>query len=53
MTVLVVNVFGQQVAELPVTSEKTVWDTRQTKKGIYFYILELEGKVVSGKLTII
>lgn len=51
--ILITNIFGQEVVRIPVKEEKTVWDTRQTKKGIYFYILELEGKVVSGKLVII
>lgn len=52
MTVVVVNVFGQQVAELPVTSEKTVWHTDKVKNGVYFYKVELDGEVLSGKVVV-
>ncbi len=48
----IMNIFGEQVETLFVKSEKTVWDTRQTKNGIYFYRLELKGKMVSGKVVI-
>ena len=50
--VVIVNVFGQEVASLPVRHEKTVWDTRTVTNGIYFYRVEIEGKVVSGKIVI-
>ncbi|RLD61253.1 MAG: hypothetical protein DRJ05_03035, partial [Bacteroidetes bacterium] len=49
MTVVVVDVFGQKVAQLPVTSEKTVWNSDGMKSGIYFYKLKIEGEVISGK----
>jgi hypothetical protein len=52
ITVVIVNVFGQTVKTLPVTSEKTVWDCRNIKCGIYFYKMELHGKLVSGKIVI-
>jgi hypothetical protein len=62
MTVVVDNVFGQEVARLPVKGEKTyspsanlrrtTWDCRDVKSGIYFYKLEIEGKIVSGKIVI-
>jgi hypothetical protein len=49
--VRVVNLFGQEVAKLPVKSEKTVWDCREVEDGIYFYFLEIEGKRYSGKVV--
>jgi len=62
MTVVVVNVFGQEVARLSVKGEKTyspsaslrrtTWDCRDVKRGIYFYKLEIEGKQVSGKIVV-
>ncbi|OQX75237.1 MAG: hypothetical protein B6D61_10750 [Bacteroidetes bacterium 4484_249] len=52
MTVVVVNIFGQEVARLPVKGEKTVWDCRDVQNGIYFYSVEIEGKVVSGKVVV-
>ncbi len=52
MTVFIVDVYGQGVAELPVTSEKTVWNTDKVKDGIYFYRVEVEGEVMSGKVMV-
>jgi hypothetical protein len=62
MTVVVVNVFGQEVARLSVKGEKTystsaslrrtTWDCRDVKNGIYFYRVEMEGKQVSGKIVV-
>ena len=51
-TLVVVDVFGQEVVRLPVKSEKTVWDCRGVRNGIYFYKVEIEGEVVSGKIVI-
>jgi hypothetical protein len=50
--VVIVNVYGQQVARLSVKTEKTVWDTRQVNNGVYFYNVEIGGKVLSGKIVI-
>jgi hypothetical protein len=50
--VTIVNVYGQEVASLMAKEGKTVWDTRQTKDGVYFYGMEIEGKVVSGKIVV-
>ena len=48
----IVNVFGQTVETLLVKSEKTVWDTRKVKAGVYFYNVEIDGKVLSGKIAV-
>ncbi|NOX48144.1 MAG: hypothetical protein GXO89_14315 [Chlorobi bacterium] len=53
MTVVIVNVYGQKVAELPLLTEKTVWDTRHSKAGVvYYYRLEIDGKILSGKIVV-
>ncbi|NOX46985.1 MAG: T9SS type A sorting domain-containing protein, partial [Chlorobi bacterium] len=46
------DVFGQQVSELTVTSEKTVWHTDEVENGVYFYRAEIKGEVISGKVVI-
>lgn len=48
----IVNVFGKQVETLSIKTEKTVWDTREVKNGIYFYKIEIDSKVLSGKIVI-
>ncbi len=48
----VTDIFGQEVIKLDVKSEKTVWDCREVKDGIYFYALEIEGKRYAGKVVI-
>ncbi len=52
MTVVVFNIFGQEVIKLPIMDIKTVWDTREVKNGIYFHHLEIEGKMISGKVVV-
>lgn len=48
----ITNTFGQQVAWLPVKSVKTIWDTRNIQNGIYFYSIEIDGKVFCGKIVV-
>ena len=50
--VVIVNIFGQTVKTLPVKSEKTTWDCMDVKNGIYFYRVEIEGTVLSGKIVV-
>jgi hypothetical protein len=50
--IIITNSNGRQIAILPVNNKKTIWDTRDVKSGIYFYSVEIEGKVVSGKIVI-
>ena len=52
VTIVVVDVFGQKVVRLPITSEKTVWDTRKMNKGIYIYRFENNEKLYTGKIVI-
>jgi hypothetical protein len=51
-SITITNIFGQEVAQLPVKTEKTVWNTRMVKEGIYFYNIEIEGNLVSGKVVV-
>ncbi len=51
-TIQIRNPYGQLVAELPAMDEKTVWDTRKIKSGVYFYSLNVSGLSKSGKIVI-
>jgi hypothetical protein len=46
------NIFGQEVAMLPVKRERTVWDCRDIEQGIYIYKIEIKGLTVAGKIVI-
>ena len=50
--IIIMDVFGREVESLMVKAEKTVWDTREVQSGIYFYNLEIDSKVLSGKIVI-
>jgi hypothetical protein len=51
-TVVIMDIFGRQVARKVVTSEKTVIDLRQLLNGIYFYSVEKENIRYPGKIII-
>lgn len=48
----ITNTFGQQIAQLEVKGNKTVWDARTIQAGVYFYFLEISGKRYSGKVIV-
>jgi hypothetical protein len=48
----ILNVFGKEITSLQVNAEKTVWDTRQVQNGVYFYRLEMAGKMYGGKIVV-
>jgi hypothetical protein len=48
----ITDIFGRKVVELPLKSEKTVWDCREIENGVYFYISKIEGEKYSGKVVI-
>jgi hypothetical protein len=52
-TIQIRNPYGQLVAELPAMDEKTVWDTRGIRAGMYYYTFTDSGKSQSGKILII
>ena len=58
-SILIKDIFGQQIAELSIknhhliiSNSKTVWDCRKIQNGVYFYQLEVDGIVRSGKVVI-
>jgi hypothetical protein len=57
--ILIKDIFGQQIAELPIKNQKSkiinqkkVWDTRKIKSGVYFYTLNASGFNKFGKIVI-
>jgi hypothetical protein len=52
-TIQIRNPYGQLVAELTAKDEKTVWDTREIRAGMYYYTFTDSGKSQSGKILII
>lgn len=46
------DVFGRKVAEIPLKSEEIVWGTGNVPAGLYFYSLQLNDKIISGKLIV-
>ncbi len=46
------DIYGRNVATLPVKAKKTVWDARAVKNGVYLYTLRGTGVVKSGKIVI-
>jgi len=51
-TVQIFNVYGRQVANIALATEKTVWDCSKMPDGLYLYTMEWNGKILSGKLVI-
>ena len=49
---IITNSFGQQIAILTAKNDKTIWDTRKIKPGIYFYSYTTEIVHKSGKIVI-
>lgn len=50
--IIIVNIFGQEIAILPSIQEKTVWDTREIKNGFYYFNIEIDGIVHNGKIIV-
>lgn len=46
------DVFGREIVNKAIISEKTVFDLRGLMDGMYFYSVELDGNLYSGKLVI-
>jgi len=47
-----INIFGQQVIGKYITSEQTILDLRLLQNSVYFYRLQLNGMLYSGKIVI-
>ena len=50
--ITIINTLGQQIAQLEVKGNKTIWDARGIQAGVYFYFLKIEGKRFSGKVVV-
>ena len=46
------DVFGREVLRKAVIAEKTVFDLRGMPDGIYFYKVEMDEKLLSGKIIV-
>lgn len=52
-TISITNIYGREIDQIPLTGDKTVWDTREVAMGVYFYRIENSNTFVSGKLIIL
>ncbi len=52
-SILITNSFGQSVAQMPISGDKTAWDCRNISPGIYFYQFQTTEKTYTGKFLII
>lgn len=48
----IMDVNGKLVVELPFKTGKTIWDTGKIKSGVYFYQVNVNGIISSGKIVI-
>lgn len=52
-TLLITDLSGRSIAELPFCGTKTVWFTGKTAPGIYLYKISSSGKTFTGKLVVV
>ena len=52
VTIEIINILGQQVMSKLTTSEQTILDLRLLQNSVYFYQLQLNGMIYSGKMMI-
>ncbi|MDD3744211.1 MAG: T9SS type A sorting domain-containing protein, partial [Lentimicrobiaceae bacterium] len=52
-TITITDITGRQVATIPLTGEKTSWQTAGLPSGVYLYRIEGNNAVASGKLVIL
>jgi hypothetical protein len=52
-TITISDITGRQVASMPITGEKTVWQPGIIPSGVYLYRIEGATTVASGKLVIL
>lgn len=51
-TIAITDITGRPVAEMPVSGQKTVWNTSEVAPGVYLYRIENNGNIQSGKALI-
>lgn len=52
-TLMITDLSGRRIAELPVSGTKTVWLTGKTAPGIYLYRISGSGKTFTGRLVVV
>jgi hypothetical protein len=52
-SITVVDIFGREFIKVPITGEKTVWDTRGVAPGVYLYRIGNSSFAYSGKVVIV
>ena len=50
--IFISDIYGRLIAEVPVTSGKTVWDVRQINTGVYFYRFQTNNIQKTGKVVV-
>lgn len=50
--IFITDIYGRAVAEVVVTGEKTVWNTRELQAGVYLYKMNAAKHVASGKIIL-
>jgi hypothetical protein len=51
-TIVILDVYGQKVAELQGNGTRTTWQTGSVETGVYFYRIEVDGEVLGGKVVV-
>ncbi len=51
-TITITDIYGREIAQIPVIGEKTVWQTEGVKPGVYLYRWQTPDGSASGKLMI-
>jgi hypothetical protein len=51
-SITIADIYGRDVAQIPVIVDKTVWDTRGVVPGVYLYKGEMNKTTISGKILI-
>lgn len=51
-TISISDIYGRTVAQIPVTGEKTVWQTGNLVSGVYLYHLNNGNFIATGKFMI-
>lgn len=46
------DIYGREVAKVPLTGGKTVWDTKGVQPGVYLYTIEDSSFLTAGKIVI-
>lgn len=51
-SILITDIYGREIAQIPLIGDKTVWDTRGVAPGVYLYHFNDGGFIAKGKFMI-